>query len=208
MNSSKREFTPSVDSLRNFLKTFDHASKCIYIFPQRSPKLRLDLQSQNSISLLNTITISLNIQKDKFVYRSYLATTILAHLPSKNLNYTAIIFFLQILSTTLTIVKFTISTRTDYTLQTTATKLGVITMCRAFSPVCRYDNNTIIFFEVVFCPNTKCSDKFCVHKKTFQSLGRRDYECPQSLSVCQVRNFPFEDRTNSFYVVWPSRLRF
>ena len=88
-----------------------------YIFPYRSPKLRLDLQSQNTISLPITITISLNIQIDKFVYPSGLETTILAFFPSKSLHYTAFSLFLQKLST-LTIAKFTISTRTDITLQT------------------------------------------------------------------------------------------
>ena len=39
-----------------------------YRFPYRSPKLRLDLQNQKSISLLITITISLNMQIDKIVY--------------------------------------------------------------------------------------------------------------------------------------------
>ena len=37
-------------------------------------------------------------------------------------------------------------------------------------------------------------------QKTFQSLGRSDYQCPQSGSVWQVRNLPFEDQTNSFFL--------
>ena len=52
----------------------------------------------------------------------------------------------------------------------------------------------------MYCPNTKCSDKLCLHKKTFQSLGRSDYQYPQSASVCQVRNIPFEEQTNSFFL--------
>ena len=59
-----------------------------YRFPYRSPKLRLDLQSQKTISWLITITISLNIQIDKFVYHSDLETTIFLYSPSKSLNYT------------------------------------------------------------------------------------------------------------------------
>ena len=39
-----------------------------------------------------------------------------------------------------------------------------------------------------------------MHKKTFQSLGRSEYHCPQCASVCQVRNTPFEDQTNSFFL--------
>ena len=88
----------------------------VYRFPYRSPKLSLVLQSQKTISLLITITISLNTHIDKFVYRSDLETKILALFPSKSLNYTAINFFLQKMST-LTIAKFTIFTRTNITLQ-------------------------------------------------------------------------------------------
>ena len=36
--------------------------------------------------------------------------------------------------------------------------------------------------------------------KTIQSLGRSDYQRSQCGSVCQVRNFPFEDQTNSFFL--------
>ena len=73
-------------------------------------------------------------------------------------------------------------------------------MCSAFTPDCGYDNSTIILIVDVFCPNTKCWGKFCPHKKTFQSLGRSDYQCPQCGSVCQVRNIPFENQTNSFFL--------
>ena len=40
MNISKRELTSLVDSLRDFLKTFDHASKCIQI-PLPKPKVKI-----------------------------------------------------------------------------------------------------------------------------------------------------------------------
>ena len=148
--------------------------------------------------MLITVTKSLYIQIDKFVYHSHLETTILAYFPSKSLNYTAINLFLQKLST-LTIVKFNISTRTDNTLQTSVKYLAAITMCSAFTTDCGFDNSTIILIGDVYCPNTLCSGKLC-HKKTFQSLGRSDYQCPQCESVCQVRNIPFEDQTNSFFL--------
>ena len=61
-----------------------------------------------------------------------------------------------------------------------------------------YDNSAIIIIGDVYCPNTMCLGKPCLHKKTFQSLDRSDYQCPQCGSVCQVRNIPFEDQTNSF----------
>ena len=65
---------------------------------------------------------------------------------------------------------------------------------------CGYDNSTIILIGDVYCPNTKCLGKLCLHKKTFQSLRRSDYQCPQRASVCQVRNIPFEEQTNSFFL--------
>ena len=73
-------------------------------------------------------------------------------------------------------------------------------MCSAFTPGCGYDNSTIILIGDVFCPNTKCLGELCLHKKTFQSLGRSDCQCPQCGSVCPVRNIPFEDQTNSFFL--------
>ena len=73
-------------------------------------------------------------------------------------------------------------------------------MCSAFTPDCGYDNSTIILIGDVYCPNTKCSARLCLHKKTFQSLGRRDYQSPHWASVRQVRNFPSEDQKNSFFL--------
>ena len=65
-------------------------------------------------------------------------------------------------------------------------------MCCAFTPDCGYENSTITIIGD--------AGKFCLLNKTFQSLGRNDYQCPQCESVCQVRNIPFEDRTNSFFL--------
>ena len=73
-------------------------------------------------------------------------------------------------------------------------------MCSAFTPDCGHDNSTIILIGDVYCPNTKCMGELCQPKKTFQSLGRSDYQCPQCATVCQVWNIPFEDQTNSFFL--------
>ena len=72
-------------------------------------------------------------------------------------------------------------------------------MCRAFTPDCGYAKSTIILIGDVYCPNTKCSGKLYLLKKTFQSLGRSDYQCLQCASVCQERKIPFEYQTNSFF---------
>ena len=78
--------------------------------------------------------------------------------------------------------------------------MRAITICSAFTPDCGYDNSTIILIGDVYCPNTKCTGRLCLHKKAFQSLSRSDYQCPQCGSVCQVRNIPFEDQRNSFFL--------
>ena len=49
VNISKRELTSLVDSLRDFLKTFDHASKCIQI-PLPKPKVEIgSTKSKNNL---------------------------------------------------------------------------------------------------------------------------------------------------------------
>ena len=73
-------------------------------------------------------------------------------------------------------------------------------MCSASTPDCGYDNSAIILIGDVFFPNTNCLGKLCMHKNTFQSLGRGDYQFPQCASVCQVRNIPFEDQRTSFFL--------
>ena len=142
MRIFKRELTSLVDSLCDFSKLLITLAS-VYRFPYRSSKLRLDLQRQRTISLLITITIPSSIQIDKFVCRSSLETTNFANFPSKRLNYTAIILFLEKLSN-LTIATFTISTGTDITLQTSVKELRAITKCSAFTSDCGYDIYTII----------------------------------------------------------------
>ena len=66
---------------------------------------------------------------------------------------------------------------------------------------CAYDSSTIILIGDVYCPSTKCWGKLCLHKKTFQSLGRSSYQCAQCASVCQVRSIPFEKQRNSSFVL-------
>ena len=110
-----------------------------------------------------------------------------------------IILFLQKLSTWVT-AKSNISTRIDFLLLTNVTFLRAIKMCSAFTPSCGCDNSTVVLIGDVYCPNTKCLGKLCLDKKTFQSHGRSDYQCPQCPSVCQVRNILFQDQTNSFFL--------
>ena len=111
----ERELTSLIDSLRDFLKTFDHACKCIQI---PLPNLKVEIGSTQSednpfahyyndiIEHPNRpIRLSFRFGDNSCVFSI------------QSLNYTAINLFLQKLST-LTIAKVTISTRNDITLQT------------------------------------------------------------------------------------------
>ena len=60
----------------------------------QSWNLKLDLQSQKTISFVIAVKLSLNIRIDKYVFRSDLETTILAPFPSKSLSYTVISSYL------------------------------------------------------------------------------------------------------------------
>ena len=144
------------------------------------PKKRIDLQSQKTIPLLITFAISLNIQTDKFVYRSDLETTILASFPSKSLSKTAIILFLQKLSI-FTMASFTISTRTDITLQTGVKQMRAVTIRSAFTPDCGYGNYFINLIGEFYCSNVKCSGKVCMHEKTCQ------FPAEAIINVCNAR---------------------
>ena len=73
-------------------------------------------------------------------------------------------------------------------------------MCSTSTPDCGYGNSAIILIVDVYCPNTKCLGNLCLHKNTFPSLGRSDYQGPQCASVCQVRNIPFENQTISSFL--------
>ena len=116
MKISKRELTCLVDSLRDFLKTFDYASECIQI---PLPKLRIKMGSTKSKDNLFAHYYNLIIEHTKIQIRlSFQFGNNNACVFSINkFELHAISLFLQNLST-LTIAKFTISTRTDITLQT------------------------------------------------------------------------------------------
>ena len=59
-------------------------------------------------------------------------------------------------------------------------------MCSALTPDCGYDKSTIILIGDVFCPKTKCLGEVCLHKKTFQSLGRSDYHNARICVRCAI----------------------
>ena len=193
---SKKEIESPLDSLVEFHKAFDQANKVLQI-PLPKPKVEIGFTKakdelfshyyQDIVEHLNRqIRLSFRFGKKR-----------LASFPSESLNITVINSFSQKLSTWVP-AKSNISTRIDLLLLTSVKFLRAITMCSVTD--CGYDNSTIILLGDVHCPNTKCSSRLCLHKKTFESLGRSDYQCPQCGSVCQVRNLPFEEQTNSFFL--------
>ena len=185
-----------VDNLREYLKNYDRASKCIKI-PLPEPEVEIG-STKSKANLFAHYYNDITEHPNRQIRLSFqLGNNSSCVLSIKKIELHGNQF---ILMSTLTIVKLTISTRTDITLQTSVKKLRAITMCSAFTPDCGYDKSTISLFGDVYCPDTKCSGKLCLPKKTFQSLGRSDYQCPQCGSVCQVRNIPFEDRKNSFFL--------
>ena len=192
---SKNEIESLLDSLGEFLKAFDQANNVSQI-PLTKPKFEIGFtKAKDELftrcykdiveHLIRQIQISFRFEKNKTCVFSI-----------KILNITVINSFLQKLSTWVT-AKSNISTRIDILLLTSVTFLRAITLC---STDCAYDNSTIILIGDVYWPNTNCLGKLCLHKKTFQSLGRSDYQCPQCGSVCQVRNISFEEQTNSFFL--------
>ena len=135
--------------------------------------------------------ISLGIQTDMFAYRSNLEATILPFFPSKCFSYTVISSYLHKMST-LTITKFTTSTRTVITLRTAVNLLRAITMCSSFTRDCRYDNIFVKFLGNMYYPKTVCSGILCVHKKVFQSLVRKTINMSKARPPVKCATFPLE----------------
>ena len=88
------------------------------------------------------IEIVLDIQMDNFVYRYVLQTTIFATFPSRSMNYTMSLSYLQKTSM-LTIGKLTNSTRAESTMQTLVRELRAFTMRGTVNPYFS-DKNSVI----------------------------------------------------------------
>ena len=80
---------------------------------------------------------------------------------------------------TLTIAKFITSTGTDVTSKTSVKKMRTVTICSTFIPDGRYDKSIFKHTGNLYDPNTRCSGTPCVHKKTFHSIARSEYQFPQ-----------------------------
>ena len=194
---SKKEIYFLLDSLGEFLKNFDQANKVSQI-PLSKPKFELGFTKakdelfshcyKDMVKRMNRhIRLSFRLEKNKTCVFS-----------NKNFEQYGDHFILrEVVKLGDRKIKHRYKNR--FFLFTNVTFLRAITMCSAFSSDCGYNKSTTILIGNVYCPNTKCSGKLCMHKKTFQSLGKSEYQCPQCESVYQVRNIPFEDQTISFF---------
>ena len=183
MNISKREPTSLDDSRRDFLKSFDLAGKCIQVPPPK-PKVKIGYtkSEDNLIAHYYYDIIEQPSRQNRLSFRFGNNNSCVFSVKKFEIHGNQ---FILTESVDLAQREFSISTGTDFTLQTSLKQLRAITMCSAFTPDCGSDKSTIILIEDVYCPVTKCSCKLCLHKKTFQSLGRSDYQCPQKARVCQ-----------------------
>ena len=86
----------------------------VYIFHYPNSKLRFDLQSQKTSCLLITIMSLLNIQRDKFVYRSDLKSSSTFLIKNFELHGNQL-FLAEVVN--LSLPEITTSTRIDITLQ-------------------------------------------------------------------------------------------
>ena len=77
--------------------------------------------------------------------------------------------------------------------------LRKITLYSAHILDSKYDQSVINQIGKMYFWKAMCSGKRCVHKKTFQSLERSDFQYFQFASTCQIRTNPFEDRTKFFF---------
>ena len=74
-------------------------------------------------------------------------------------------------------------------------------MCSAFTPGCGYDNSTNILIGDVYCPNTKCSERICLHKGLFNLsveaiiIFRKARLCARcAIFLLKIKQFPFSCR--------------
>ena len=194
---SNEEIESLLDSLGEFLKAFDQANKVSQI-PLAKPEFEIGFSKAKTellthcykdiIEHLNRqIRLSFRFEKKKTCVFSI----------KKFEHYGDQFILTEVVNLGYREIKHLYKNR--FLLLTTVTYLRAITMCSAFTPDCGYYNSTINLIGDVYCPITKCSGKVYQHKKTVESLGRSDYQCPQCASVCQVRNIPFEDQTNFFF---------
>ena len=75
--------------------------------------------------------------------------------------------------------------------------------CAAHSPlIFGMTKALLIFLGTCFVQIKAVFDLLHVHKTTFQTLGRRNYQSLHCSSTCQLRNIPAEQQTFSFFLMF------
>ena len=201
---SKKQIGSLPDSLGEFLKAFDQANK-VSQTPLPKPKFEIGFtKAKDELfshcykdrleHLRRQIRLSFRFEKNKTCVFSI----------KKFEHYGDQFILTEVVNLGYREIKHLYKNR--FFLLRSVTFFRAITMC---STDCAYDNSAIILIGDVYCSNSKCLGKLCLHKKTFQSLGRSNYQCPQCGSVCRVRNILFEEQINSFFLVaWSRSLHF
>ena len=117
VNISKRELTCLVETLRDFFKTFDQATKCMQI-PLLKPnvEIRSTKSKDNLFAHYYNVIIEHTNKKNRLSFRFGNNNSCVFSLKKVELQGNQFRLTEKKLST-LTIVKFKISTRTDFTLQ-------------------------------------------------------------------------------------------
>ena len=186
---SETELSSLVDKLRDFLKAFDQASKCMQItIPEPSVVIGSTKVENNLFTeYYNDIFEHLNTEIEIIVYRSHWGTKNIAFFSSEKPKNAVINSNLKKLST-LIIANFNTSTRTHITVQSNVKLLRAKTMCSTFTPDCRYDESITKVTGNVYCPNTK----------DFSSLEWSDYQCPLCELKCQLRQIPLKNKQFRF----------
>ena len=197
MNISKTELTCLADNLLEFLKTFDQASKCIQI-PLPKPKVEIG-STKSKDNLLAPYYNDIIVHPNRQIRLSFrFGNKSSCVFSPKKLELHGNQFILtEMVNLNHREIHHLYKNR--YYNANKCEKWRAITMCSAFTSDSGFNKSTTLLIGDVYCPNTKCLGKFCLHKKTLQSLGRSDYQYPQCGSVCQRRIIPFEDQTSSFF---------
>ena len=82
-------------------------------------------------------------------------------------------------------------------------------MCSVITHVCGYHNSTFILIGDVYCPNTKCLGKRCLHKKTSLISRQKRLSMPAvRVSVSGAQYSFWRSNKFLFLVAWPRGLHF
>ena len=119
----------------------------------------------------------------------------------KRLNYTAINLCLQKLSA-ITIAKFTISTRTHFTLLTSVKQLRVILVCSASTPDCGHENSNINLIGMCFVRKESDRVNFASTRKLLNLSTEAIVNVRKARLCARCAIFLSKIKELPFFVIW------